>query len=130
MIKLKSFAHSAVRITDVEKSKQFYENVLGFERIPRPNIPVGGMWYGVGGNQIHLIQSRKRDGIDPTGPHMAFEVDDLEAAKAKLKELGIEYLDSLGFKMDGISEKELKMLGQQIWVLDPDGNTIELRANR
>jgi hypothetical protein len=29
-----------------------------------------------------------------------------------------------------LSDAERKLLGRQIWVLDPDGNTIELRKSR
>ena len=120
MIKAKGFSHCAVRIgEDVEKSKNFYEHVLGLKALPRPNFGFGGAWYGVGNNQIHLISSKKREGIDPMGPHLAIEVEDFEATKAALKEQGIEFLEAPG-----------NFAGRQLWILDPDGNTIELRTEK
>ncbi len=117
MIKVRAFSHTAVRVSDAERAKSFYENVLGLKQIGRPNFRFGGAWYGVGGNQIHLISSEKREGgIDPLGPHIALEVEDFDEAKRTLEEQGIEYL-----------EAPSNMAGRQLWLLDPDGNTIELR---
>jgi hypothetical protein len=36
-----------------------------------------------------------------------------------LKEQGIQFLEAPG-----------NMLGRQLWVLDPDGNTVELRSEK
>lgn len=129
MIKANDFAHVAIRITDVERSKKFYENVIGLKTIPRPQIRVPGEWYGVGGNQLHLIQSKARDGIDPLGPHMAFEVEDFEAVKKALDEAGIPYLDGSRTNMVSVSPEAQRLLGQQLWVKDPDGNVVELRKS-
>ena len=106
--------HSSVRIRDVERSCRFYEGVLGLEPAPRPDLGVPGMWYALGRAQLHLIQNEGNmpGGIDPTNPHFAIEVDDLDALRRCLKDAGIEMLD----------------LGAQLWILDPDGNTVELRA--
>jgi catechol 2,3-dioxygenase-like lactoylglutathione lyase family enzyme len=119
MIKPKSFSHCGLRISDLEKSRSFYENVLNLKQIPRPNFPFPGAWYGLGGNAIHLISSENRGRkIDPLGPHLAIEVEDFDATRAQLKELGIEFLEA----PSGMGA------GRQLWVLDPDGNTIELRT--
>ena len=57
MVKPVDLSHSAFRITDVDKSRAFYENVLGLKPIPRPDFSFKGMWYGIGSGQIHLIVS-------------------------------------------------------------------------
>jgi catechol 2,3-dioxygenase-like lactoylglutathione lyase family enzyme len=120
MIKATGFSHAALRISNVERARSFYENVLGLQTLPRPDFGFGGAWYGVGENQIHLISSEKRhDGIDPLGPHVALTVEDFDATKAALKEQGIQFLEAPG-----------NMLGRQLWVLDPDGNTVELRSEK
>jgi glyoxylase I family protein len=118
MVKIEGFSHAAVRVTDVEKSKNFYENVLGLKQLPRPNFNFGGAWYAVGDKAIHLIASQKRTGIDPLGPHLAIGVEDFEATKAALTAMGIEFL-----------EAKTTIAGHQLWVLDPDGNTVELRTD-
>ena len=58
---------------DLERTERFYENVLGLKSLQRPDFSFKGMWYGVGSGQIHLIVSKKHDGPDPTGPHIAIE---------------------------------------------------------
>jgi catechol 2,3-dioxygenase-like lactoylglutathione lyase family enzyme len=120
MIKPKGFSHTALRITDVERAKQFYEKVLNLKPIPRPNFRFGGAWYGIGENQIHLISADKRENaINPLGPHVALEVEDFEETKRTLTALGIEFL-----------EAPSNMAGRQLWILDPDGNTVELRTEK
>ena len=131
MVKPSGFSHVAVKITDVEKSRNFYENVIGLKKIPRPKINIPGEWYGVGDNALHLIGGQRRtDGIDPTGPHMAIQVEDLEETKKTLNEMGIPFLDA-ATAMRGmaanLSPEAQRMVGRQIWVQDPDGNVIELQ---
>jgi catechol 2,3-dioxygenase-like lactoylglutathione lyase family enzyme len=119
MIKIRGFAHSALRVTDADRSISFYENVLGLKRSSsRPNFGFGGAWMEVGNNQIHLISAEKREGvINPLGPHVALDVEDFDETKRALTEMGIEFL-----------EAPSNMAGRQLWILDPDGNTVELRA--
>ena len=130
MIKTTELNHSAFRISNVDKSREFYEKVIGLKPIPRPDFAFKGMWYGIGSGQLHLIVSKKHDGPDPTGPHIAIEVDDLDATKESLKKMGVQFLDGDKMAMLGdLSEEDRRRLGRQIWVLDPDGNTVELRKS-
>jgi catechol 2,3-dioxygenase-like lactoylglutathione lyase family enzyme len=128
MVKVTTINHVAINVSDVDKSRDFYEKVIGLKKIPRPKINIPGEWYGVGENAIHLIGGERREGIDPTGPHIAVEVESFEATKATLTEMGIPYLD--GEQMVAKLPPEAKrMVGQQLWVQDPDGNVIELRQS-
>ena len=53
--------HYFIRANDLEKTKQFYCDVLGFEVMPRPTFPFPGYWLGVNGKiQVHMGP----DGID------------------------------------------------------------------
>ncbi len=100
---------------------RFYENVVGLKRIPRPNFGFGGAWYGIGNNALHIISSENRgQKPDPLGAHVAFDVEDFEETKRTLKEMGVEFLEAppnMG-------------AGRQLWILDPDGNTVELRTEK
>ncbi len=130
MFKPVDLSHAAFRIADVDKSREFYEKVIGLKPIPRPDFAFKGMWYGIGSGQIHLIVSKKHDGPDPTGPHIAIEVDDLDATKESLRKMGVPFLDGDKMTMLGdLSDQDRRRLGRQIWVLDPDGNTVELRKS-
>ena len=104
--------HVSVRIADLGRSREFYEGLLGLRAAPRPDLGLPGAWYTVAGSQVHLIQHPGGlEGIDPTGPHFAVEVEGLAAVKATLDARGVPYL-ALG--------------DRQLWIRDPDGNVVEL----
>lgn len=127
---VKSINHVAVVVTDVERARKFYEH-LGLRKIPRPRTKVPGEWLGIGSNQLHLVGERAPEGrIDPRRPHMALDVEDLDAAKAALTRLGIPFVEPAA-RQDVIpmTEEMLRMAGRQIWLEDPDGNMIELRQD-
>jgi glyoxylase I family protein len=128
MIKTSGFNHVAVRVTDVGKAKNFYENIIGLKKIPRPKINIPGEWYGIGDNQLHIIGGEPRTGIDPTGPHMAIEVEDFDATKKRVEELGLPYLDGAAM-VTRMTPEAQRMVGRQLWIQDPDGNVIELRQS-
>ena len=109
---VRTLNHASVRIADLERSRAFYEGVLGLRQAPRPDLGFPGAWYEVGGSQVHLIQNRKMmDGIDPTDPHFALEVENLAAVRDMLDARGVPYL---------------QFGGAQLWVRDPDGNVVEI----
>ena len=126
---IKSINHVAVIVTDVDRAKDFYQRILGLEKIPRPKTRVPGEWLGIGANQLHLIGERAPEGkIDPRRPHMALEVENLEEAKAALTQMGVGFVDpSSARDVIPMDEDTLKLVGEQIWLEDPDGNMIELR---
>ncbi|MFQ5666310.1 MAG: VOC family protein [Candidatus Binatia bacterium] len=107
--------HASVRISSLERSRDFYEGLLRFTPAPRPEMGIPGVWYQLGKGQLHLIQCDQpaAEGIDPTQPHFAVEVEDLGTTRRELRDAGVDMLD---------------FGGEQLWVRDPDGNTVELRA--
>lgn len=111
-LRARSLHHASVRVADVERSRAFYEDLLGLAQAPRPDLGFPGVWYALGETQIHLIQQPKVfDDIDPTDPHVALEVEDLAAVRRMLEARGIPCRD---------------FGGRQLWILDPDGNVVEL----
>lgn len=104
--------HASIRVADVGRSRRFYEQLLGLGTLERPDLGLPGVWYGIGGGQLHLIQSESMGAeIDPSGPHFAIAVADLDAARRELAAAGVPTLDPGG---------------NQLWLRDPDGNVIEL----
>jgi catechol 2,3-dioxygenase-like lactoylglutathione lyase family enzyme len=121
MVKTKAFNHAAFRVSDVAKATEFYEKVIGLKKVPRPNFPFGGAWYGVGDNALHIISSEARGSKpDPLGAHVAFDVEDFDETKRSLTEMGIPFLEA----------PSNMGAGRQLWVVDPDGNTVELRTDK
>lgn len=44
-----------IRSNDLEFTKDFYANILGFEVMPRPDFPFPGYWMGINGSiQVHM----------------------------------------------------------------------------
>ncbi|WP_341731012.1 VOC family protein [Microcoleus sp. EPA2] len=110
--------HSALLISNLEKSQHFYSTVLGLHKIDRQlNFP--GIWYQVGNFQIHLILAEKviPNTVDyeklGRNQHLAFSVANLELAKEQL----IAHHCPVQMSASGRSA---------LFTQDPDGNIIEL----
>ena len=127
MLGISGLHHVAVPVTDVARAKRFYAEVLGLHETARPPFSFGGAWYEMGdGRQLHLIehhQARTLRGtttIDGLDGHLALRVADYEAALAHLRAAGVECL-----------ERPQNQTGwKQLYFTDPDGNVIELNAER
>ncbi|MCQ6559448.1 VOC family protein [Paenibacillus mendelii] len=126
MIRHEGIHHVSLIVTDLERARSFYKEVLGLREIPRPPFDFPGEWLAVGetGQQLHLIvhegETLRAGGIDTRDGHFAIRVDDFNETVEWLREQGIEHKanpDSItGFA--------------QIFLLDPDHNVIELNAAR
>ncbi|HYG12701.1 MAG TPA: VOC family protein, partial [Methylophilaceae bacterium] len=56
MIKINQFMHAGLIVGDLQRSRDFYEGLLGLNPNPaRPNFDFEGVWYDIGHNQIHLM---------------------------------------------------------------------------
>jgi catechol 2,3-dioxygenase-like lactoylglutathione lyase family enzyme len=129
-VKVLELHHHGIRIgpapDDVARARKFYGDVLGLDHDPgRPTIPtIDGYWMDVGGTaQIHLMgvngQSKfaKGPGQDPSMPHVALAVADIQETRKELERLGVEYW---------VAESVVGPQSQQIFLKDPFGNMIEL----
>ena len=111
-MKPRQLHHASIRVADLARSREFYEGLIGLGQVERPDLGFPGAWYGVGTGQLHLIECEPMGmKIDPSGPHFAIEVADLDEARRQLAGAGIEMLDPGG---------------NQVWILDPDGYTVEI----
>jgi glyoxylase I family protein len=122
MLKSKAFHHAAIRVTDVERARHFYVDVLGFKQLPRPDVPSPGHWLALGDVQVHLIhgpvaQYDAEPGM-ATRPHLAIVIDDFAGAAAELDKHGIKHRVVIG-----------SVAGSIVALNDPDGNAIELRES-
>jgi len=129
---LSGVQHCTFVVSDLDRSRRFYREVLGLEEIARPDsFDFGGAWLRVGAvDEIHLIS--ESDGTARAGrtdhgaggfmgfvPHVALECDDLDAALGRAEEHGVLPASGPVPRGDGVT---------QAWVLDPDGYVIELFA--
>ena len=117
-MQVKHYLHTALLISDLERSQHFYGTVLGLDKIDR-SLKYPGIWYQLGAIQIHLIvhpgltESLTNPEKWGRNPHLAIAVADLEAAKAELQDHGCEM--------------QLSASGRAaLFTQDPDGNVIEI----
>ena len=126
MVAVETLHHVSVSVTDLERAKRFYGDVLGLNEIPRPPFDFPGAWYQLGDRQLHLIvhttprSLRGTTDVDSRDGHFAVRVTDYEATLARLREHGVSVLDS----------PVNPTPWAQIYVTDPDGNVIELNVER
>jgi catechol 2,3-dioxygenase-like lactoylglutathione lyase family enzyme len=110
-MKLTRILHHSVNVEGgLADAASFYRRLLALDELSRPEIPgVEGHWFGIADAQVHLVGAPAGPGpIQPTGPHVCFGVEDLDAAVAELEAQGSTV---------------------QIWIVDPSGNTIELQQD-
>jgi glyoxylase I family protein len=112
--------HVSFAVSDLERSRRFYEGVLELEPIARPDLGLPGMWYRAGASEVHLIATPPGmnvglapERLTPLANHSAFSIDDYPGTLARLKSRGVEVLET--------NEER-----GQLWVRDPDGNVLEL----
>jgi catechol 2,3-dioxygenase-like lactoylglutathione lyase family enzyme len=132
-MKILAIHHHGIRIGASRECRDevlhFYADVLKLERdYGRPYIDgVPGYWVYVGEGpltaQIHLMSVEgvspltQGGGLDPTAPHVALAVEDIDDAREWLCQTKTPYTETR--TAVGIA---------QLFVLDPAGNMIELHA--
>ncbi len=117
-----------VALANLDACMKFYTEVLGLKLLPRPKALdeiVPGAWLGNAENtvQFHLIakddEQRPPSGAPaaPAGRHTAWRVRDIDAFKARMTALGVEY-GEIG-----------SLIGEpQVFVQDPEGHTWEFQG--
>jgi len=117
-MEIRKLLHASMLISDLERSRRFYNGVLGLKEKPRPAFDFPGAWYDLGECELHLIVTRETLPPAEARPsrdfHVSFLIDDYEATKRALLNAGVPFREG----SSGLA---------QIFVRDPDGNLIELQ---
>lgn len=108
-------AQITIPVGEEEKAREFYCEFLGLREISKPDSLKGrgGFWMELGDFQIHVGTEKDFD-RRLTKAHLAYEVENLESWRDKLKARKIEILD--GVKIPGCERFEFR---------DPFGNRVE-----
>ncbi len=114
--------HISFAVRDLERARAFYEDLLGLERIARPELGIPGFWFRSGASEVHLIQTpagvdtgRAPEKLSPLANHQAFAIRDYSAVRDAFRARGLELIETSPER-------------GQLWIRDPDGNVIELIA--
>ncbi len=121
-----SLNHYTIKVRDLERTKDFYQDVVGLKAGERPPLPFPGYWLYCGDvPTVHLIGHRAEDPVITDGPsdpaptgrldHIAFSCNGLKEMRSNLNAHGIKF-----------DERVLPRLNMtQLFYLDPDGISVE-----
>ena len=114
MSRVTMIQHINIPITDKERSREWYEKVLGAEFLDRgPELNQGQLQLRIGNGEIHRTLTPDPN---PSG-HFAVEIDEWEEMIANLDALEVQYSPPSVRAYSG---------GHSTYITDPDGNMIEL----
>ena len=119
--------HLALYVVDLQKSSDFYKNVLLLPEIPEPFKDGKHTWFRIGPHsQLHVIQGNKTQDHD-INTHLAFTVPNLAKFMAHLDKLHVRYGSWKGEqgqttpRPDGV---------KQIYLQDPDNFWLEVNDDK
>jgi len=141
-------SHVGITVRDLDESIRFYHDLLGLEIVTEPSPwfdgPELGHGVGVPGAELKQVCLRLGDTMielleyrTPPSPterpllshsigasHLAFQVEDIRAAKAELEDAGVAFYSDINVVDEGV-------LSGWRWVYfsDPDGYPLELVEN-
>lgn len=132
---LRMLHHVSLPVTDLERSRRFYREILGLREITRPPFDFPGAWFEVGGGHLHLIVGenatfRGEKGLDSRDIHFAVRVPSYREAK--------EFLESKGYSTEADEDDPMTLKASpkatagfpQLYILDPDRHVVEINAER
>jgi catechol 2,3-dioxygenase-like lactoylglutathione lyase family enzyme len=106
--------HCSVIITDVERSRSFYRDLLGLQEIAKPRtFDFVVLWFQLGEQTLHFLLRERPDSRSPR--HFALRVSDADAERRF-------------FEAHGIAVEETTPIpgADRFFIYDPDGNRIEI----
>jgi len=139
---IKRTVHTGIAVANLERSKAFYRDVLGFpvtDTIHHTGKMVGDLmglegaevdiaFVTLPGHEIELLQFSVPSGVnksnlrpvDPGCKHIAFEVDDVEAVLDAIKTAGFDTVGPPQMPASGPRKG-----GKIVYTRDPDGTFLE-----
>ena len=132
MSKIKLIHHINVQVSDRQKTREWYERVLGAEFLDRgPALNERQLQLRLGCGEIHFTETPNPTAV-PSG-HFALEVDDWDAMLAHLDALGVAHVRTSAASTrrniggtDPYQGRREDTGEHYTYVHDPDGNMIEL----
>lgn len=123
-MRIYELGHVVLYVTDLEKMAKFYRETLGFKEIAQ-NREMALFSSGRTHHELLLINiggSPRKQGLEPGLYHIGFKVG---ASPAEIKQV-YQHLKKEGVKIVGTADH---LVTHSIYILDPDGNELELYAD-
>jgi catechol 2,3-dioxygenase-like lactoylglutathione lyase family enzyme len=131
---VQALEHITIRCAQLQRTRDFYVELIGLNEGERPDFPFRGHWLYLGGIPVvHLVEASDNAGAwgrdmvipkveDGTGSfdHVAFRGDDFHAMRERLQKAGTT------FKERAVPGGRLS----QLFVPDPEGVLVEINFRR
>ena len=125
-MQVKELGHAVLYVHDLQRSAAFYRDLLGWTQVspPDPRFPAAAFSSGRTHHELLLIEvgpqalevpAGRRVGLYHLGIKIGDSDDELREAVARCKEAGVRIV--------GLSDHTVS---HSLYVLDPDGNELEL----
>jgi len=118
--------HMALSVKDLNRSADFYGNILKLQEITNRSKLEGVRWFLIGeGKELHLISFVKENVTVNKAVHLALSTTNFDAFVTMLEKMNIAYSDwpgaanKVNVRADGI---------KQIFFQDPDGYWLEVNS--
>jgi lactoylglutathione lyase len=116
--------HIAIYVMNLEKSTQFYRDIIGLDTIPEPFHDGRHTWFSIGPkSHLHVISGAAKVESHEKNAHLCFSVSSVDEFIANLQKHQVAYEDwggqhnTITKRVDGV---------KQIYFKDPDGYWIEI----
>src|SRR6266851_9936756 len=87
-LQLSQLDHCSVIITDVDRSRRFYRDILGLREINKPRtFDFVVLWFDLGDQHLHLLLKDMPDAISPR--HVALRVANAQKAREHFRRHGV-----------------------------------------
>ena len=129
MSRVTMIQHINIQISDRERTREWYEKVLGAEFLDRgPESNRRQLQLRIGNGEIHTTDNRNPTPV--ASVHFAAEIEDWDEMIANMDRLGVHYTTKPGSREASNGEsswgKRDYSGGHYTYIHDPDGNMIEL----
>ncbi len=123
-----TFNHTTIYVTNMNKSANFYEKVMQFERIAEPFHDNRHIWLKIGEHsQLHIVEGAANVSPHDINIHLAFSVDSFEDFMKHLEQMKVKY-DNWARTS---KEPQIRPDGiKQTYFQDPDGYWLEVNDDK
>lgn len=119
-----AFDHYTIKVNNLERSADFYKNILGLQEIKNRTQKPHIRWFSLGnGQELHIVKGETEEIQTNIGVHMAMRLSDFEGFLSHLQSNNISLHNSKGkageitTRADGV---------KQVYFQDPDHYWIEV----